>query len=261
MVWRVLIALVSPVLAAAVMSCAKRERVLATQADFIFSGTNLAPHAATIDLADASDYAVVRVDDMLAGREAFRPLVGRTITVRLRQPDRAHVGEKRVYFTNAWHWGEEIGVVEVGSVAAPPAAGMQTMQSDIEQERQAQADRELAERLRSAELVVIGKVAAVRRSDIRYPGTEHDPEWQEADIQIEAVLRGTAQDSQVTILFPATDDPMWFGAPKFAVGMEGIWLLRSFTFGGQRLPYLTALSRSDFQARTEEARIRRLLRR
>ena len=106
---------------------------------------------------------------------------------------------------------------------------------------------------------MIGKVTAVRKSDIPHMITEHDPDWQEADIEVTTVLRGSAPAGRVTILFPATDDPMWFGAPKFAKDMDGIWLLRPFTLGGRRLPHLTAPERGDFRSRAEEARIRRLL--
>src|SRR3989449_4848701 len=65
---------------------------------------------------------------------------------------------------------------------------MQTRQSDIERQRQEQSDREPAERLRTAEFVVMGKVTAVRKSELAHMIT-HDPEWQEAEIEVAGVLR------------------------------------------------------------------------
>jgi len=228
-------------------------------ADFIFSGTVLRAHAATIDLDDATDCAIVRVERIVVGGSAFRPLAGRAITVRLRQSDRAREGERRVYFTKGWHWGEDIGVIELSSVTAPTSPEMQRMQSDIERQRQQESDRELAERLRTAELVVSGKVVGVRRADFPPLPTEHDPNWQEAVIQVTSVLRGSAPGARVTILFPGTDDPGWRAAPKFRVGTEGIWLLRPFVSEGKPLPRLTTLHPADFRPRSDEARVRRLL--
>src|SRR5882672_3647213 len=162
----------------------------AAAADFIFSGTVLKAHAATIDLDDASDCAIVRVDGILVGGDAFRPLAGRAITVRLRESDRARDGERRVYFTKGWHWGEDIGVIELNSVTASTGPELRRMQSDIERQRQQQSDRELTERLRTAELVVMGRVISVRRAELPPVPTEHDPNWQEAVIEVTRVLRG-----------------------------------------------------------------------
>jgi len=200
----------------------------------------------------------VRVDRILVGGKAFRSLAGRVITVQLRQPEQAREGERRVYFTKGWHWGEEIGVIELNSVPAPAGPEMQKMQSDIEGQRQQHTDREFAERLRTAEQVVTGKVIAVRRSRLPREATEHDPEWREADIEVVNVLRGPPT-KRVTILFPGTDDPMWYGSPRFTKNQEGIWVLHPFALAGKRLPRLTALKREDFLPRSEEARVRRLL--
>jgi len=228
-------------------------------ADFIFSGTLLKAHAATIDLDDASDCAVVRVDRIIVGGEAVGPLAGRAITVRLRESDRARDGERRVYFTKGWHWGEDIGVIELNSITAPTGPELRRMQSDIERQRQQQSDRELTERLRTAELVVMGRVISVRRAEVPPLPTEHDPNWQEAVIEVRSVLRGGQPGARVTILFPGTDDPMWRAAPKFRRGTEGIWLLRPLDFEGKRLPRLAAPYPADFRPPSDEARIRRLL--
>jgi hypothetical protein len=231
----------------------------AAAADFIFSGTVLRAHAATIDLEDATGCAIVRVDRILVGGDAFRPLTGRAITVRLRQPEQARETDRRVYFTKGWHWGEDIGVIELNSVTAPSGPELRRMQSDIERQRQQQSDRELTERLRTAELVVIGRVVSVRRAELPALPTEHDPNWQEAVIEVASVLRGTQPGARVTILFPGTDDPMWRAAPKYRRGTEGVWLLRPLTFEGKPLPRLTAPHPEDFRPRSDEARIRRLL--
>lgn len=77
-------------LAGVIATCSRGEAVqdttaAAAAADFIFSGTVLRPHAATIELDHATDYALVRVDRILVGGRAFRQFARRAITVRLRQ--------------------------------------------------------------------------------------------------------------------------------------------------------------------------------
>jgi hypothetical protein len=53
---------------------------------------------------------------------------------------------------------------------------------------------------------------------------------------------------------------MWFRSPRFAVNQDGIWILHPFVVGNRRLPNLTALDPLDLRPRSEEERIRRLLR-
>lgn len=231
----------------------------AVAADFVFSGTVVRAHAATIDLDDATSYAIVRVDRLLVGNAAFRALSGRVITVRLRRPEDAREGERRVYFTKGWYWGEDIGVIELQSVPAPSGKELERMQSDLDRQRREQDDRELAERLRTAELVVVGRVVQIRKADFPPLATEHDPDWHEAVIQVTRVLRGTPPGGQVTILFPATDDPMWRFAPKFNRKSEGIFLLRTSNFGEKPLPRLNAPHPVDFRPLSDEPRLRRLL--
>ncbi len=208
---------------------------------------------------DTTAGTAVAAADFIFSGEAFRPLAGRAITVRLRESDRARDGERRVYFTKGWHWGEDIGVIELNSITAPTGPELRRMQSDIERQRQQQSDRELTERLRTAELVVMGRVISVRRAEVPPLPTEHDPNWQEAVIEVRSVLRGGQPGARVTILFPGTDDPMWRAAPKFRRGTEGIWLLRPLDFEGKRLPRLAAPYPADFRPPSDEARIRRLL--
>jgi hypothetical protein len=200
------------------------------------------------------------VDEILSDAGGvFAKLVGQQITIRLAHPERAKVGQKMVYFTKGWYYGESIGVIEVGAVPAPTVPGLKTMRDDIERSKQEGADSVLRALLASAELVVSGKVSAIRKSNVPRLRTEHDPDWQEADIEIATVFKGSAGMKHVVILFPGTDDPMWVAAPKFKPGDAGVWILLRSDFAGQKLPHLTAEAPAQFRPLSEEGRIKRLI--
>ena len=240
--------------------CGGPERRLTDNSDLIFSGTMVLPRASTIEADEVADLAIVRVDEILSGSEAYARFAGKPITVRLATPDRAKVGDRMVYFTKGWHYGDELGVIEVGAVATPSGGGLQSMKDDIARFQQEKSDSVLRALLASADLVVTGRVSAVRQSDIPRLPTEHDPDWQEASIAVTAVLKGAAGTKEVVVLFPGTDDPMWVSAPRFPAGTEGIWILRQQDLAGVKLPHLTAAAPGQFRPLSDAERITRLLR-
>jgi hypothetical protein len=91
--------------------------------------------------------------------------------------------------------------------------------------------------------------------------SEHSPNWHEAEIEIGQVLKGDFRGRTIKILFPRSDDVIWYGSPKPQKGTEGIWLLKQFTYAGKKLELLTAIDKADFLPRSEEERIMRLLKR
>ena len=234
------------------------ERRLAAEADVVFAARTVVLQAATFDVEDAQNLAIVRVSRVLSGDSSFAALAGSDITVQLREPARAKIGDERVYYATSWYLGENIGVTELGSTRAPTGQDLERMQGDIQRSRQEQSDQDLRARLASAELVVRGQVSAVRRADLPREASEHDPDWQEADIQVTAALRGTPGGQTVTVLFPGSMDIAWFRWPRPAVGTEAIWLLRPFEYAGRRVGRLTAQP-GDQLTVDQEARVRQLL--
>ena len=127
-------------------------------------------------------------------------------------------------------FGDSIGVVEIGSyVQGRAEAAPQTLARDVEKAKMAEADRELKAKLDKAQLVVAGRAIAVKPL-LRPFLTEHDPQWSEAEIEVTEVLKGTPA-GKVTIVFPASNDVMWYKAPKPKVGEESIFLLRTGLVG------------------------------
>jgi len=69
------------------------------------------------------------------------------------------------------------------------------------------------------------------RAPFRPPG-EHDAHWREAVIAIQDVHKGEHGEKTLTIRFPASDDRVWYHAPKLHPGDEGHFVLHRMRYGG-----------------------------
>src|SRR5256885_2091905 len=139
-------------------------------------------------------------------------------------------------------------VTQLGAVAVPEVpASDRTIVVRVEQ-------------VRPAELVA----ASGRPKRI----TEHDPDWQEAIIQVEDGLKGAQAGEQVVVRFPGSHDVAWVGTPRFAVGQEGTFLLHkdsttgspSTMIAGRSVPAYTALHKLDVLPKQDAPHIRDLIR-
>jgi len=107
------------------------------------------------------------------------------------------------------------------------------------------ADNVLKERIDSSELGVVGKVIKIEKADMPEkpvallnakegaadePATtrisEHDPNWHQATIQVDEVVKGQKKLNKVKVLFPKSDDVRWYKISKYEVGQQGVWLLQ-----------------------------------
>jgi hypothetical protein len=201
--------------------------------------------------------AIVRVDEIIEAPGAPPDLAGQEITVQLAAHGSVQEGEKATFFTRGWLVGNSLAVIEVGR----PAGALSSSQAreQTQSTRRKEADEALQEEIASAEAIVAGTVTSVRPASIRHIGSEHDPDWHEAEIRIESVEKGHLTGHTIVVLFPNSDDVMWQSAPKFKQGQQGIWLLhRNQTkFLGIKDQY-TALKPLNFQDRGELERIRTL---
>jgi hypothetical protein len=68
--------------------------------------------------------------------------------------------------------------------------------------------------------------AAATEAPRRKPITEHDPQWREAEIEVDAVEKGGTGKKKVVVRFPGSDDVRWYKAPKFQPGQEGVFILQ-----------------------------------
>ena len=231
---------------------------LTRQSTFIFRGTVEKIPGSTMAPVPASEStAAVRVDELIDAPGAPPDLAGKSITVKLLQPGSVKAGEQWVFFSKGWLMGNSIAVIEVGRVDGTTSTP--TVRGQVDNTRNLIADQALQNRIATAEAIVVGTVTSVRPAPIPHLKTEHDPDWYEARIAIQSVIKGRLPGPEVTVLFPHTDDVMWATAPRFSVNQQGIWLLHR---NQARLPGIenrfTALDPLDFRPTNEQDRVRRL---
>lgn len=233
---------------------------LTRAAQLVFRGTIQKVGASNLDIVQAdSSTAVVRVDEVLKGGGSLGDLTGREITVKLAQPGTATPGEQAVFFTNGWLYGQTLAVVEVGRLHGDAALLRGQVAAAV---RQA-ADDELRGRLAGAVLIVAGKVVETHPAPVAGSqvgeGSEHDPQWWEAVVQVDTVFKGNPTAQRVSFFYPTSQDVVWSEAPKPSVGADGIWLLFRDQLPDLGLNGYTALKPWNLLPRGQADTVRRLL--
>jgi hypothetical protein len=238
---------------------------LVARSQFIFKGHVVKPNASNVKaVASSNRTAVVRVEEVLDAPSTLGDYTGQEITVQLSQPSRLVAGQEALFFTVGWVYGETLAVKEVGRLAGAAAAA-DTARKQIADARRRADDTVLGQRIRASQFVVAGKVATTGPLGDRGPdtrGTEHDPEWQVAVIDVGSVEWGQAPSRTVSVLFPASRDVMWARSPKFQPGQAGIWLLhreRLPRIAAAAPPFYTALEPLDFHPPAALDRVRRIV--
>jgi hypothetical protein len=242
----------------------------AAEATFIFVGKLVKLKAATVEGIQTDNTAIVDVDHVVTGPPMFLALRGQQITVRFEDIAKLRAGSTMTYFTNGWIFGKSVAVNAIGVARETET---ELMASVVQSTDSGKKDDILKERLDSAALGVVGTVSKVQKSA---SGTthisEHDPNWHEATIQVDEVVKGKKGTKEVTVLFPSSDDIQWHKAAKFTEGQKGIWLLQKGKKQDTKglapkalaaIPsdkdVLTTLHPADFQPLGELGRVKSLL--
>jgi hypothetical protein len=255
------------------MSMASNQQIngYAAQSAFVFTGTVLTLNAATVGGIPTDNTAVVQVDRVVTAPAMFTSLAGSQITVRFKKLSDVRKGSAMTFFTNGWIFSSSIAVDAVGYVDVTGTLEVATM---MRAANTSNNDAMLSARLESAAMVVAGTVTKVARSAERPTFiSEHDPLWHDATIHVDEVIKGTKDTTQVTVLFPKSDDIRWHEVRKFAEGQHGIWLLqKGRNQGTTGIPskvfaaiptgsdLMTAMHAMDFLPLDELGRVKALLR-
>jgi hypothetical protein len=253
------------------LSAQTSRAALVRQSDIIFAGTVTRP-------------GVVRVDQVFEKPDAVSLAKGDSVTVL---PARAGAGSlnpgmRATFYTRGWIYGRGITVREVGHETIGPqlaaVAGSSTAQLDlVARARQQVNDADLKARIQAAVMVVVGRVEQIRPpaytgAPARPPRpkrfTEHDPDWQEAIIHVDELLKGATGGERVVVRFPGSRDVAFVGTPRFAAGQEGTFLLQKDTatgsplsvMAGQSVQAYTALHRLDVRSKQDAPHVRTLMR-
>jgi hypothetical protein len=252
------------------------QAALAKQSSIIFSGTVSQLGAASFaGVPQSPQTIVVRVDSVLKKPPAVSLKSGDNVTVELKDPSPFQQGTQATFYTEGWIFGAGVAVKELGHElntgggASTPGAG----QTALAQDQIEISDQELRDRLNSADFVVIGRVREVHRwtvpkSAAPHRVSEHDPDWQEAVVEIQSVLKGgQVKGNKVVVRFPGRNDVAWVHSPRFEKNQQGIFCLNrdqasgvpAEKMGGRQVNVYTCLGHGDSLPMSDAPRVRSLL--
>ena len=212
-----------------------RNELTQAQPTFIFMGTIRKLKSATMKDVPINDRtAIVSVERIIQAPPDLSAFLGQDITVELKNA-KARPGQKMIFYTIGWIYGANVAVRAIRQEPAkaagpPPSPALAEAANENTQPSQ-------ANHFEDADLAIVGKVVAVRVPaeaalakdsagvEQSLPITEHDPQWHEAVIQVEEVLKGSQKQKQVIVRFPSSSDVMWHGTPKFEAGQQGYFIL------------------------------------
>jgi len=219
---------------------------LARRAGFVFAGEVVRTGATTMELVEPTkETAVVRVERVLSSPEDLGAERGSEVTVRLQSP--AKKGQRAVFFTVGWIAGDGLAVQEVGR---QPAGDVDAMEKQMGDARRKDELAALRRRVKEADAVVVGEVAdtkPVARKD-QPPTSEHDPLWHTAVVVVESGEKGDVKEGQrVDVAYAASDDVMWFRAPKPKQGDRAIFLMHRRGLEERNVEMLTIVEPVDMQ--------------
>lgn len=251
---------------------------LTAKSSIIFSGT-VSQLAATsfADVPKSAQTIVVKVDSVEKKPAAVSLKKGDSVTVEVKDPSAFQEGTHATFYTDGWIFGSGVAVKELGHELGAPAesAPVTTAGKPAGQGQDQLSDQELLERMKTSDFVVVGRVTDVRKWNVPKPKsgapsrvTEHDPDWQEAVVEVQSVLKGgKVKGNKVIVRFPNRNDVAWVNSPKFAKNQRAIFCLNrdqatgapTTKYGGQQMTVYTCLNHGDALPISEETRVRSLL--
>jgi hypothetical protein len=94
--------------------------------------------------------------------------------------------------------------------------------------------------------VVVGRVVKVEKA-VAATGSEHDPDWWRATIDVYHVERGTVALGEIGVLYANSLDVRWRRAPKPRAAQEGVWILHVTQGDLQSVAPFQLLHPEDYQ--------------
>jgi hypothetical protein len=253
------------------------QAALVKQSSIVFAGTVSQLGATSFaGVPKSAQTIVVRVDSVLKKPSAVSLKKGDNVTVEVKDPAAFHDGTQATFYTDGWIFGSGVAVKELGHEIGP-SVGETTKAAGANEKAHGQdqeiSDQELRDRLNSADFVVIGRVTEVRRwtvpkSATHYRVSEHDPDWHEAVVEVQSVLKGgQVKGNKVVVRFPGRNDVAWVHSPKFAKNQQGIFCLNrdqtssvsTEKVGGRQVTVYTCLGHGDSLPMSDAPRVRSLL--
>ena len=247
------------------------QAALVKQASIVFAGTVSQLGATSFaGVPKSAQTIVVRIDTVLKKPPAVSLKKGDSVTVEVKDPAAFQDGTQATFYTDGWIFGSGVAVKELGHEFA--SGSTETSKPAVADEKQI-SDQELQNRLNAADFVVIGRVTEVRRWTVPKSAapprvSEHDPDWHEAVVEVQSVLKGgQVKGNKVVVRFPGRNDVAWVRSPKFEKNQQGIFCLNkdqtsgvsTEKVGGRRVTLYTCLGHGDSLPMSDVPRVRALL--
>lgn len=241
------------------------------RSDIIFSGmVERVGEASFAGVPDAARAIVVKVERVM---EKPGPVVlapNSLVTVQVSDFGAWQRGQRATFYTEGWIYGDGVAVREV---AHEPVGALAVAAGPEDAAAEMRSDAVLRRMVRSADAVAVGRVVAVRLAprirglateDSPGPVTEHDPEWQEAVVEVDSWMSGSRSDRQVVVRFPGSLDVAFYGLPKLRQGQTGTFLLQAEEVEGMPRALLSGVEVGAYLPlevlpRDEAARVRTML--
>lgn len=257
---------------------AENQTSAAQQANIIFAGTVSEVGATSFaDVPKSPQTIVVRVESVLKKPAAVSLKKGDNVTVEVKDPGSFQPGMQATFYTDGWIFGSGVAVKELSHAMNTTAGKSRNAAADqktVGQIERQVSDEELKQRIASADFVVIARVTDIRPwtapevANVPRRVTEHDPDWHDAVIRIESILKGPKlKKKELVVRFPQCNDVAWAHSPKFEKGQEGIFFLTKDETSGAPVALLegtevnayTCLRPGDWLPRSDEKHVRSLL--
>lgn len=254
------------------------QAALVKQSSIVFAGTVRQLGATSFFGVPASPQTVVvRVDSVLKKPAAVSLKTGDNVTVEVKDPSAFHEGTQATFYTDGWIFGSGVAVKELGHDIIPAggsATAAAATEKTLQQLQEQLSDQELQNRIASADFVVVGRITDVHRWTIpkslasRYHTSEHSPDWHEAVLQMQSVLKGPkVKKNKMIVRFPQSKDVAWANSPKFQKQQQGIFFLKkdqvsgasTVSLGGYQVDAYTCLKPGDWLPLSDEGRVRSLI--
>ena len=263
---------------AATPQATDNQATLLGKSSIVFSGT-VSQLAATsfADVPQSAQTIVVRVDSIMKKPPAVSLKRGDSVTVEVKDASVFQEGAHATFYTDGWIFGSGVAVKELGHVlgqASEPVPAPGAGKNGPGQAQGQLSDQELKERMNESDFVVVGRVTDVhkwnapKKSGPPLHVTEHDPDWHEAVVEIQSVLKGgQVKGNKVVVRYPNQNDVAWAHSPRFTKNQRGIFCLNRDKTSGAPMTKLgsrdvsvyTCLGHGDELPVSEEARVRALL--
>jgi hypothetical protein len=254
-------------------------------ADTQFIGTVTAIGEATFSAVPrSSDVIIVRVDRVIQEPQTIDLQEQEKITLKVKKVSDFKLGMQGVFYATSWMVGDGVALVEVGHQFVPHVGlskgnDLEGVTNKVKQKIEAQKQSDLKNRIDSAKLVLVGRILSVQptqgnegRATLqgghatakhREYTSEHDPQWKDAIVQVESMIKGNPNTSQVIVRFPGSPDVAWRYSPKLKEGQEATLILQQATESGaatmsRGTRAYSAGSKADVLSKDDAALVRQL---